>query len=235
MYPLLHDRFWLSPPWALNFEKSKIRQLAVARQLGMKTPETLFTNDAAQALAFARRHGQVALKTLGARGFAQAGEYRVFFTTMIDADSLEKERDGISQSMNFLQEVIPKAYELRVTVVGSRIFSARLDSQSAASLAKADWRRVDPDQIPYSEEPLPASLEHQILRFLDSFGISFGCFDFVVTPSQEYVFLECNGNGQWLWIENFAGLPISGAIAELLHTRCESRPSDNHPWQTRHP
>lgn len=234
MYPLLKDRFWLSPPWVLNFEKSKIIQASVARRIGMRTPETVFTNDTAQAVAFARRHGRIALKALGARSFSEAGQHRVFFTTMVDAENLEKESDGISQSMNFLQCAVPKAYELRVTVVGSQIFSARLDSQLVEGIARDDWRRVDPDKIPYSREKLPPALESQIFQFLDAFDLSFGCFDFIVTPQNEYVFLECNGNGQWLWIENLAGLPISEAIADLLHVRCESIHPDNAPGQARY-
>ena len=44
----------------------------------------------------------------------------------------------------------------------------------------------------------------------------YGAFDFIVTPSGEYVFLECNSNGQWYWIELETGMNISGAIAEHL-------------------
>ena len=35
-------------------------------------------------------------------------------------------------------------------------------------------------------------------------------------PSGEYFFLECNPNGQWLWVELETDLPISRAIAEFL-------------------
>jgi hypothetical protein len=34
-----------------------------------------------------------------------------------------------------------------------------------------------------------------------SLGIVFGCFDFIVTPAGEHVFLEVNPMGQFLWIE----------------------------------
>ncbi len=32
-------------------------------------------------------------------------------------------------------------------------------------------------------------------------GLVFGCFDFIVTPDNEYYFLEINEQGQFLWIE----------------------------------
>ena len=34
-------------------------------------------------------------------------------------------------------------------------------------------------------------------------GIVFGSFDFIVTPDDEYVFLEVNEQGQFLWIEEY--------------------------------
>ena len=51
---------------------------------------------------------------------------------------------------------------------------------------------------------------------LKEMKLNFGAFDFVVTPSGEYFFLECNPNGQWLWIEMRTGLKISEAITEVL-------------------
>lgn len=47
-------------------------------------------------------------------------------------------------------------------------------------------------------------------------GVLFGALDFVRTPSGEYVFLESNVNGQWLWIQQDTGADIAGAVADLL-------------------
>lgn len=47
-------------------------------------------------------------------------------------------------------------------------------------------------------------------------GLRFGALDFLVTPSGEWYFLEVNPNGQWAWIEQETGLPISSAIADAL-------------------
>ncbi|MEL5957639.1 hypothetical protein AADR41_23270 [Streptomyces sp. CLV115] len=40
--------------------------------------------------------------------------------------------------------------------------------------------------------------------------------------------LECNPNGQWAWLEDAAGLPITAAIADLLESGASrhDRPSD---------
>ena len=52
--------------------------------------------------------------------------------------------------------------------------------------------------------------------FLRQMGLRFGAFDLIVTPDGGHVFLECNPNGQWLWVELATGMPISEAIADEL-------------------
>jgi D-alanine-D-alanine ligase-like ATP-grasp enzyme len=51
---------------------------------------------------------------------------------------------------------------------------------------------------------------------MEDFHIVFGAFDFIVTPDDEWVFLEVNPNGQWLWLEESLQLDISQKIVEYL-------------------
>lgn len=53
---------------------------------------------------------------------------------------------------------------------------------------------------------------------MSALGSRFGVLDFLVTPAGEWYFLEINPNGQWAWIEQETGLPISSAIADALIT-----------------
>ncbi len=53
---------------------------------------------------------------------------------------------------------------------------------------------------------------------MNRLGLRFGALDFLVTPDGEWYFLEINPNGQWAWIEQETGLPISDAIADALLT-----------------
>ena len=63
---------------------------------------------------------------------------------------------------------------------------------------------------------LPPEIETALKTMLTQYGLRFGAFDMIVTPDGEYVFLELNPNGQWLWIETITGAPMSRAIADLL-------------------
>ena len=66
---------------------------------------------------------------------------------------------------------------------------------------------------------LPEEIADKCRRYLQHMGLNFGCFDFIVTPDGEYVFLECNPNGQWLWVELATGLKIADAIADFLSSQ----------------
>jgi D-alanine-D-alanine ligase-like ATP-grasp enzyme len=44
----------------------------------------------------------------------------------------------------------------------------------------------------------------------------FAALDFIVTPEDQWTFLEANPNGQWAWIEDATGQPIAEAIAAAL-------------------
>ena len=75
-----------------------------------------------------------------------------------------------------------------------------------------DWR-ADYDALDYAViEPVTAGM----LAFLATFGLCFGAFDFVVTPDQEWIMLECNPAGAYGWLEQALNLPITSSLADLL-------------------
>ncbi|MGI9001101.1 MAG: hypothetical protein ACR2GH_05490 [Pseudonocardia sp.] len=62
----------------------------------------------------------------------------------------------------------------------------------------------------------PAPVRHGVVAYLRTFGLTFGAFDFSVTPDGRWWFLECNPAGQWGWLADETGLPIAEAIADEL-------------------
>ena len=97
------------------------------------------------------------------------------------------------------------------------VFAAAIRSQESR-LLRHDWRHhheFASSQF-YTAYRLPAKIERLCVRLVRALGLCFGALDLILTPQGEYVFLEVNPNGQWAWIEDFTGLPISDAIAELL-------------------
>jgi hypothetical protein len=48
------------------------------------------------------------------------------------------------------------------------------------------------------------------------FDIQFASLDMVLTRDENFMFLELNPNGQWLWLEYELGFPLVATMADLL-------------------
>src|SRR5439155_11640005 len=81
---------------------------------------------------------------------------------------------------------------------------------------KYDWRRYDLEQTPHLPHQLPDDVAQRCVALTERLGVRYGAVDLILTPDGRYVFLEINPNGQYLWIEELTGLPISDAIRDLL-------------------
>ena len=113
------------------------------------------------------------------------------------------------------QAYVPKRVELRITVVGQQVFAAEIHSQHTHH-TRHDWRRYDLDETPHFPHALPPDVAQRCLRLVQALGLCYGAIDMVLTPDDRYVFLEINPNGQYLWIEQLTGLPITDALCDLL-------------------
>jgi MvdD family ATP-grasp ribosomal peptide maturase len=200
----------------IRHAENKQLQLQVARELGLDIPRTLTTNDPSRVRDFAEscQSGMVT-KMLSSFAVYEDGRELVVFTNPVQPEDLA-DLSGLSLCPMTFQEMIPKALELRTTVVGDRVMSASINSQSSARAAH-DWRRdglrMIQDWQPYE---LPREVEEKILRLMDYFVLNYGAIDIIVTPDGRHVFLEINPVGEFFWLERRPGLPIADAIADVL-------------------
>lgn len=226
LYSLLNHVPWINNPFATRIAHRKMLQLWTAAKIGFATPRTIVTNIPETALAFAESlPGDVAVKSLGAitvtepSGDGSAIQYGLF-TRRVTLAELRSVIDATRHQPTAFQEFLEKQYELRITCVGSRCFACRIDSRTED--LTADDYRLDTRGLNHTPQECP-ELEPKLHAYMKAFGLNFGCFDFLVTKAGEPVFLECNVNGQWAWIESMTGLPIGHAIAQELITACRSR------------
>lgn len=78
-----------------------------------------------------------------------------------------------------------------------------------------DYRHVGVE-IDYLPHKLPKKIEDLCLRLVSELGLVYGAIDLILTPSDEYVFLEINPNGQWYWVEQLTKLPMLATLVDLL-------------------
>lgn len=210
---------------SINFDRyasSKIEQMSCAISVRFRVPETCISNRYVDVLEIAKWNKELVLKPIASDGIRENGgdtEYVFYSQKISQQDIINAPKEAFTQTVTYIQNYIPKAFELRVTVVAKKIFACKIESQHLAdNEGKIDWRQGYDHGLRYEPYDLPNDISEKCIKFLDRMRLNFGAFDFIVTPSGEYVFLECNPNGQWLWIEMETGLKISEAIADALAT-----------------
>lgn len=209
----LQDWFWVNHPDRNRVAGSKALQLQAARRLGFEIPRTLISNDPDEVRAFARdARVPVVYKTLHAPFLADTPQ--AIFTSVVGEEHLAQ-IDLIRRSGGIFQAYVEKAFELRVIVVGEQIFAAEIRSQEEDG-SKIDWRAADAHKLTHKPHILDADVEKKVRRLIRDFGLVYGALDMIVTPDGRTVFLENNPAGQYGWIEDMTGLPITPALADTL-------------------
>ncbi|MEV4113714.1 MvdC/MvdD family ATP grasp protein [Nonomuraea sp. NPDC049695] len=194
---------------------NKIFHLARAIELGFSVPDTTYTNDPAElAGAYEAAEGRLVAKQIAAERFRVDGAPHRAYTTVVTRRHLTS-RHRVQHEPVILQPYVDKHVELRVIVVGERAFAAEIDA-SASTAARDDWRHYDNDRVRYGPHELPAEVAWRCARLVADVGLTYAALDLIVTPGGEYVFLELNSNGAWGFVELWAGLPVSDAIAGWL-------------------
>ncbi|NBD12966.1 hypothetical protein [Corallococcus silvisoli] len=213
----LEDRFWVNPPWhERELALSKVHQLEAASVLGFRVPRTLLTNDPRELQEFYRRcGGEVIYKLVSGvaiPGMTQSG--RVLYTTKLTPRHLA-DVERLVAAPGLFQEYVPKRAELRVNVIGRKVFATLIDSQQAEE-SRVDWRRGQDRGLRFQSHELPPSIEERCRAFTRSLGLAFGALDLILTPDGDYVLLEINPAGQWLWIERETQQPLLDNFTEML-------------------
>lgn len=208
LHALTPQAVWFNDPDAHRQASRKPVQLLRAKETGFDIPDTVIGNDPDDVLGLFQRHRRVIYKTLSSYLIPP---HDIIYTNEITRENVEANRDGIRLAPGIFQEYIEKRYELRVTVVGERIFTCRIESQSDA-LTSTDWRRNQFRDM-YCAASLPADTEERLLRLHRRFGLHYGAYDLIAAEDGRIVFLECNPGGQWLFVENATNLPITQALA----------------------
>lgn len=212
-----HGALWVNHPDANRRAEFKQEQLLRARDLGLEIPETLVTNSGKDARAFsASLSDEIVCKPLRLGRLLHGDEEKLFLTSRVNATQLENFPEGGEPYL--LQALIEKRADIRVTVIGERCFSVEIDSQSDPD-SRVDWRHGG-TSLRHAVHELPDQISRLCLELCRGYDLHFGAIDLALRPDGGYTFFEVNPNGQWAWIEQLTGLPLSSALADLLLSPC---------------
>ncbi len=220
------DCYWISYPEYIRQASWKMEQLQRASHIGFSVPRTLVTTSPETVQNFYEAcNRKIIFKVLSDPFLAAQTVHSRFpdqpppalrgtYTTMVGKQELEM-LDSIRLTPCLFQEYIPKQFELRVTVIGDEVFAAEIHSQDHEATS-IDWRHYEID-IPYRKATLPAEVAERCLALTRSYHLNFSTMDLVFTPDGEYVFIENNANGQFMFIEKrVPELRMTAALASCL-------------------
>jgi glutathione synthase/RimK-type ligase-like ATP-grasp enzyme len=204
------DVKWVNP-WGSTYKwERKLSQLRLAASLGLRVPRT-FVGTSVEKMKRFLGNGKAVSKAIS-YGLLELGEEAMsIYTHDFDASGLLDEA-AASACPTLLQERIEKVADIRLTVVGPKIFPARIDAALADGL---DWRRPAVNAT-YTAINVPESVASVTVEMLRRMGLVYGAFDFGLLESGEWVFFEVNPTGEFAWIEDRLGFPIRDAIVDEL-------------------
>lgn len=222
LWELYPENKWLNAPARIRQADGKFQQLLLAHEVGLNVPDTVISSDwdEIRTKLLIDDSDTIIVKTI--RGIISDKEkLKAMYTTKLDVNMIENMRDKVSPFPGIYQPFFDKYREWRVTVVGESVFPAAIYTTGEA---KVDWRTEQTTgAVEFRHEELPDGVEEKCIRYLGEMGLKYGAFDFVERHNGQIVFLECNPNGQYGWLEEALGFPISHSIATELINIATSR------------
>ena len=207
--------FWVNHPRYSTSLMTKVAQTHYAGQVGLNVPNTLVTTSFAEIQSFYKKYNKrVIAKQLGNARGAQDWIKGRMYTQQLDDNNISIFKAS-KYAPVMLQEAIPKMYELRITVVGNKLFAVKIDSQ-AKSRTSVDWRKGPIGRIKHEVVELPKEIKRKLIVLHKVLNLAYSGTDMIVTPQGEYYLLELNPNGEYVWTEVLTKTPITKALCDLL-------------------
>lgn len=181
---------------------NKFKQLEVALNSGLHVPTTLSTNDVERIKTFIDEH---ASSTIIYKSFSGLKEWEEDGTVyrqnaaIVTSSSLPSDL-MLRNSSGIYQVAIEKAYELRVLYLGGQFITCKI-SKSNHEYGSNDWRAIPKSELIIEPYTLPDEVQANISKFMKSLNLLTGSLDFIVDTEGNYIFLEVNESGQFIWME----------------------------------
>ncbi len=197
---------------------NKFYGIIKATEFGFKVPSAYFGNNVEMVKKLSNN---LAVKPIKSKFFKLEQSDILLYTQKFSQDEIELYKDSVSETPLTYQDYIEKMYELRITVVGDKVFATKIDSQKNPQ-SLVDWRQLKEGMGKYySIYTLPKNIQDMCVAYTKSLKQYYGAIDLIRDVNGDYIFLELNSMPAWLWIEKITNQPITNEIVNLL---CDPNP-----------
>lgn len=188
---------WLNRPEDTGL--NKYRTILDADSVGLKTPDTLISNDLPRIKAFIEKHGRVINKNVrDVKRIKDGNKHYSSLVNIVDNAQFMAIDPETKLLPSLFQEYIEKKMEIRTVFVNNKFFSMAMFTQANA-LTSVDFRRIFSLHNPTRRIPfkLPKDIERRLRKLFKKIGMNCGSVDLILDRNDEFVFLEINPIGQF--------------------------------------
>ena len=207
---------WVSFPPYIFQAQNKILQLGLAKKIGFNIPSTLVSNNPKEISKFIDDlNNKVVVKAVRQGVLTIDDSEYVIFTSRINSNDING-IDDAKYSPSIYQELIDKKFDLRINVIGKKVFAVEIQTSTINSKRYIDWRAAEQENLSYQIHKLPNSIEDKCKAIVTRLKLNYGAIDMVYSNNDMYYFLEINPNGQWAWLEQITDLNLTKTFVDLL-------------------
>jgi len=180
---------------------SKPYQAQLIARCGLRTPETLITNNPEEVLAFRERHGEIIYKSIsGVRSIIK----------LFDESDIAR-LEHIRWCPVQFQAFVPGT-DMRVHVIGEEVFATEIISD------KVDYRyaRRNGGQTTLRATKISEDLARRCIALTAELGLVFSGIDLRIGPDDEVTCFEVNPSPAYSYYQANADQPIAKSLARYL-------------------
>lgn len=199
-------------PTAMLNANNKAKQQLIAKKVGFEIGDSLFTNNSGQIQRVLPQSKIVKPIDGSAPIVLDDGSEMSIFTNVVSVtEPLLSSNKKECFEATYLQELLEPVCEYRVTVFDNNVFAYTVDMNQST---KVDWRRRPFGEISFSKiADFP--LGEQCKAFNRYLNLNYSAFDFIEDESG-IKFLECNPNGQFLFLDPLDKTGLLSAFCSFL-------------------
>lgn len=197
---------------------NKINVLEAAIKAGLQIPDTILTTKKEKVREFLNTHISIITKSLDINfSFAETTEGYLYHQLTSKVTLKDINSFPVTFPLTLFQKEIKKIIELRIFFINQKIFTAAIFSQNS-HLTESDYRNYNHENmnrvIPFN---LPQEIMNKLTKLMKDLGLESGSIDMILTPNQEYVFLEVNPNGQFMANSDYCNFYLDREIAREIN------------------
>lgn len=196
----------------------KMTVLTKCKHLGIRIPATLVTTTKVELMHFMAKHKKIITKSIvspSGNVVINGINYMFSAPTVLLTDS-DIKKIPLQFAPSLFQEYVTKKYEIRSFFFNEKIFSMAIFSQKNKK-TQIDFRNYDhicPNRnVPFK---IPIWYEKKLLSLYKQLNLKSGSADIIVTPDDQFVFLEINPIGQFGWLSKNCNYHLEKLVSKHL-------------------